>query len=98
LQQLAEIADHKAEVEPGEICSICLGEFDEEDGNQFVSSTCHHPYHLKCIGKWVYRRRDLACPICRTNFVPDEENPTFENFISRKHNPEDHVTQEVESE
>ncbi|KAJ8901326.1 hypothetical protein NDN08_007174 [Rhodosorus marinus] len=93
--QLEEIGDHEAAVEPGEICSICLSEFDEEDGNQFVSSTCHHPYHLNCIGKWVYRRRDLACPICRTNFVPDEENPTFEKFIAGEHSPADHVTEVV---
>uniref|UniRef100_A0A7S0G536 RING-type domain-containing protein n=1 Tax=Rhodosorus marinus TaxID=101924 RepID=A0A7S0G536_9RHOD len=93
--QLDQIGDHKAMVEPKDICSICLSEFDEEDGTKFVSSTCHHAYHLNCIGKWVYRRRNLACPICRTTFIPNEEDPTFEKFVAGEHSPENHVTEEL---
>lgn len=42
-------------------CSICLGEFQEQDECAMLHM-CNHMYHRKCIDKWLPK----SCPLCRS--------------------------------
>eukprot|EP00921_Rhytidocystis_pertsovi_P001040 GHVQ01001781.1.p1 GENE.GHVQ01001781.1~~GHVQ01001781.1.p1 ORF type:complete len:831 (-),score=117.58 GHVQ01001781.1:2146-4638(-) len=41
-------------------CSICLGDFVQDDNVRFLN--CQHSFHQKCIDKWLVR--SAACPLC----------------------------------
>lgn len=53
-------------------CTVCIGEFTEED--DIVVLECHesHIYHYDCIENWI-ARGNRECPVCRTiiNFTDD---------------------------
>ena len=44
-------------------CSICLDAITSDTGK--VEMSCSHPYHLKCIAKWL--TSNTSCPMCRKN-------------------------------
>jgi E3 ubiquitin-protein ligase DOA10 len=45
------------------MCSICLGQF--EDGEEVISLHCHkaHIFHERCILEWSKNKKE--CPLCR---------------------------------
>jgi len=45
------------------ICSICLENMDEEEGNLFTVPKCSHAYHKHCIIEW--KQQSDKCPCCR---------------------------------
>jgi len=45
-----------------ELCSICLGNFDN---NNFIMP-CGHHFHSECILSWFNKKTD--CPLCRQPF------------------------------
>ena len=57
--------------DPEDVCSICKGEFNEENG-EFGRLLCGHYMHLECFGEQV--RSDFEqgvpfkCPICRREY------------------------------
>ena len=57
--------------DPEDVCSICIGEFNEENG-EFGRLRCGHYMHLECFGEQV--RSDFEqgvtfkCPICRREY------------------------------
>jgi len=55
------------------LCSICLEEMDEEEGNIFTVPACSHTFHIDCIAKW--QKTSLKCPCCRGP-LPAEIGPT----------------------
>jgi hypothetical protein len=55
------IYDQDVENEPGEACSICREEFDDEDYCRQLS--CNHRFHIDCIDMWIGRHP--TCPLCR---------------------------------
>jgi len=54
------------------ICSICLENMDEEEGNLFTVPKCSHAYHKHCIIEW--KQQSDKCPCCRGP-LPDTFGP-----------------------
>jgi len=62
--------DKKAE-EVGELCSVCLCEY--EDADLLITLPCNHFFHEACITRWL--RQDISCPHCRFNLLPARHMP-----------------------
>ncbi|XP_058783540.1 RING-H2 finger protein ATL65-like [Vicia villosa] len=45
-------------------CSVCLGEFKDNDYIRTLPS-CSHTFHLRCIDTWL--RLHPNCPLCRSS-------------------------------
>lgn len=50
----------------GTDCSVCLGEFREEESLRLLPK-CSHAFHLQCIDTWLSSHSN--CPLCRANIV-----------------------------
>ncbi|KAI0500791.1 hypothetical protein KFK09_019008 [Dendrobium nobile] len=50
----------------GTDCSVCLGEFKEEESLRLLPK-CSHAFHLQCIDTWL--KSHANCPLCRANIV-----------------------------
>lgn len=44
-----------------EVCTICLGPFEEGDNQTRL--LCFHAYHAECVAEWL--KRSPLCPICK---------------------------------
>ncbi|PSS09392.1 E3 ubiquitin-protein like [Actinidia chinensis var. chinensis] len=53
-----------------EICAVCLYEFDGGDEIRRLTN-CRHVFHRSCLDRWMDHDR-RTCPLCRTQFVPDD--------------------------
>jgi len=52
-----------------EICSICLVEFEREDGVSKLRR-CGHVFHFNCIEQWL-ERSQFSCPLCRSSLFSE---------------------------
>ncbi|XP_041364685.1 E3 ubiquitin-protein ligase RNF181-like [Gigantopelta aegis] len=59
-------------------CSVCLGEFDEEDETKTLP--CDHQFHSKCILPWL--QKVSTCPVCRCELPTDD--PDYEMYKQHK--------------
>ena len=50
-------------IEIQEVCSICLGEFGEN--NNLARLKCNHKFHKECLSKWIIEHNNNTCPNCR---------------------------------
>ncbi|XVF11057.1 hypothetical protein REPUB_Repub07fG0236600 [Reevesia pubescens] len=50
----------------GTDCSVCLGEFQEDDSLRLLPK-CSHAFHVHCIDTWL--RSHSNCPLCRANII-----------------------------
>ena len=53
--------------EAEEVCSVCL----EPLGDQFISTTCRHDFHYRCLRSYIDHcedNQDITCPLCRSLF------------------------------
>ncbi|KAE9343107.1 hypothetical protein PF008_g9840 [Phytophthora fragariae] len=52
-------------VSTSECCSICLGEWDDEEcaGMNVVKLPCTHAFHEECLLEWL--QANIHCPMCR---------------------------------
>ncbi|EGZ15685.1 Kazal-like serine protease inhibitor domain and phox-like domain-containing protein [Phytophthora sojae] len=52
-------------VSTSECCSICLGEWDDEEcaGMNVVKLPCTHAFHEECLLEWL--QGNIHCPMCR---------------------------------
>ncbi|KAM7254105.1 hypothetical protein ACFE04_031787 [Oxalis oulophora] len=50
----------------GTDCSVCLGEF-QEDENVRLLPKCSHAFHVECIDTWL--KSNSSCPLCRANII-----------------------------
>jgi hypothetical protein len=48
---------------PTNMCSICLSNFEENDGLVILPCDERHAFHEECIGKWL--RKNNNCPLCQ---------------------------------
>ncbi|KAF5193557.1 E3 ubiquitin-protein ligase rha1b-like [Thalictrum thalictroides] len=56
-------------------CAVCLYEF--EDNEEIRSLTnCRHIFHRICLDRWMDHDQ-RTCPLCRTRFIPDEMQESF---------------------
>ncbi|VVB12659.1 unnamed protein product [Arabis nemorensis] len=57
----------------GTDCSICLGEFNEEESLRLLPK-CNHIFHVICIDRWL--KSHSNCPLCRAKIiVPTTQEP-----------------------
>jgi hypothetical protein len=68
-----ERADNASTEEEGPMCSICLGDYEEDDVVFQASTTCSHQFHKECILDWLERRENTECPCCRVPMVEEED-------------------------
>ena len=54
------------------VCSICLGEYDEE-APAIQSPTCSHCFHKECLLDWLQGPSIVECPCCRKPLVHEDE-------------------------
>jgi len=52
----------------GTECSVCLGEFQEEESLRILPK-CSHAFHIPCIDTWLSSHKN--CPMCRAPVVND---------------------------
>ncbi|KAG6737595.1 hypothetical protein POTOM_059123 [Populus tomentosa] len=50
----------------GTDCSVCLGEFQENESLRRLPK-CSHAFHLLCIDTWL--KSHASCPLCRANIA-----------------------------
>ncbi|CAH2078721.1 unnamed protein product [Thlaspi arvense] len=54
-------------------CSICLGEFNEDESLRLLPK-CNHIFHVVCIDRWL--KSHSNCPLCRSKIiVPTTQEP-----------------------
>ncbi|EFH44290.1 hypothetical protein ARALYDRAFT_354960 [Arabidopsis lyrata subsp. lyrata] len=57
----------------GTDCSICLGEFNEDESLRLLPK-CNHTFHVVCIDRWL--KSHSNCPLCRTKIIiPTTQQP-----------------------
>ncbi|CAD5328275.1 unnamed protein product [Arabidopsis thaliana] len=57
----------------GTDCSICLGEFNEDESLRLLPK-CNHTFHVVCIDRWL--KSHSNCPLCRAKIiVPTTQQP-----------------------
>ncbi|XAR54802.1 hypothetical protein NMG60_11030105 [Bertholletia excelsa] len=56
----------------GSDCSVCLGEFLEDESLRLLPK-CNHAFHLPCIDAWL--RSHSTCPLCRADVI-NAANPS----------------------
>ncbi|XP_010449540.1 PREDICTED: putative RING-H2 finger protein ATL53 [Camelina sativa] len=57
----------------GTDCSICLGEFNEDESLRLLPK-CNHIFHVVCIDRWL--KSHSNCPLCRAKIVvPTTQQP-----------------------
>ncbi|XP_022132635.1 E3 ubiquitin-protein ligase RING1-like [Momordica charantia] len=70
----------------GADCSICLGEFQEDESLRLLPK-CSHAFHLPCIDTWL--RSHKNCPLCRAPVVSNSAAPNLTTIepISNSNQP-----------
>jgi len=53
-------------------CSIC---FENINNNNVKYLPCFHSFHSSCINKWVDKKKNPKCPLCRSNTVSAPKPP-----------------------
>ena len=53
---------------PGGLCSVCLCDFDDGDGD-FGTTHCGHTFHTACLARWMLCDRRHTCPECRSHIA-----------------------------
>ena len=71
---LAHISTSDSSSTEGPVCSICLGDYNDDGPDQILQSqTCPHQFHRDCILDWLERQENTECPCCRVPMVEDED-------------------------
>ncbi|KAK0582432.1 hypothetical protein LWI29_025632 [Acer saccharum] len=61
--------------EKPESCAVCLYEFEGGEEIRWLRN-CKHIFHRACLDRWMDHDQK-TCPLCRTDFVPDEMQEEF---------------------
>lgn len=75
LRELLPVLKFSELVNPPESCVVCLYEFEASDEIRGLSN-CRHVFHRCCIDRWMDHDRK-TCPLCRTPFVPEDLQDSF---------------------
>ncbi|GER33054.1 brassinosteroid-responsive RING-H2 [Striga asiatica] len=63
------------DLELPESCAVCLYEFGGEDEIRRLAN-CRHIFHRCCLDRWMDHDQK-TCPLCRTQFVPEDMQEAF---------------------
>uniref|UniRef100_A0A7S0BD51 RING-type domain-containing protein n=1 Tax=Rhodosorus marinus TaxID=101924 RepID=A0A7S0BD51_9RHOD len=67
-----------------DVCTICLEEMSAKDGKCFISQNCVHAFHVGCVGRWLFTRGEVLCPICKVPMISDDNNENPLHWFSRR--------------
>ncbi|KAJ9555133.1 hypothetical protein OSB04_009747 [Centaurea solstitialis] len=74
IRELLPVVKFSELVDPPESCAVCLYEFDGGDEIRRLTN-CRHIFH-RCAGP-LDGPRSENCPLCRTPFIPDDLQDSF---------------------
>ncbi|KAK1438605.1 hypothetical protein QVD17_04414 [Tagetes erecta] len=74
-RELLPVVKFSEIVDPPESCAVCLYEFDAGDEIRRLTN-CQHVFHRCCLDRWMDHNRK-TCPLCRTPFVSDDLQDSF---------------------
>ncbi|XVE64801.1 hypothetical protein DITRI_Ditri07aG0131200 [Diplodiscus trichospermus] len=75
IRELLPVVKFSDLVDPPDSCAVCLYDFEGEDEIRRLTN-CRHVFHRSCLDRWLgYDQK--TCPLCRTCFVPDDMQDTF---------------------
>ncbi|KAL8543598.1 hypothetical protein ACS0TY_004243 [Phlomoides rotata] len=75
LLPVVKFSDLAEGIDPPENCAVCLYEFGAEDEIRQLSN-CRHIFHRCCLDRWMDHDQK-TCPLCRTQFIPEDMQETF---------------------
>lgn len=75
VMKFQELADSVGAGDRQESCAVCLHEFDEGEEIRLLRN-CRHIFHRTCLDRWMDHDQK-TCPLCRTQFVPEELRNEF---------------------
>ncbi|KAK1436251.1 hypothetical protein QVD17_02030 [Tagetes erecta] len=75
IRELLPVVKFSELVDPPESCAVCLYEFDSGDDIRQLTN-CRHIFHRCCLDRWMDHDQK-TCPLCRTLFVPDDLQASF---------------------
>ncbi|XP_010553533.1 PREDICTED: E3 ubiquitin-protein ligase RHA1B-like [Tarenaya hassleriana] len=76
-----------------ECCAVCLYEFEGEDEIRRLTN-CRHIFHRSCLDRWMMDYNQMTCPLCRTQFIPDDLQDSFNQRVWSESGVSDHLPQE----
>ncbi|CAA7053849.1 unnamed protein product [Microthlaspi erraticum] len=59
-----------------ECCAVCLYDFENDDEIRRLTN-CRHIFHRGCLDRWMMDYNQMTCPLCRTQFLPDDLQMKF---------------------
>lgn len=59
-----------------ECCAVCLYDFENDDEIRRLTN-CRHIFHRGCLDRWMMDYNQMTCPLCRTQFIPDDLQMKF---------------------
>ncbi|KAI3716754.1 hypothetical protein L1987_67860 [Smallanthus sonchifolius] len=75
IRELLPVVKFSELVDPPESCAVCLYEFDASDEIRRLTN-CRHIFHRCCLDRWMDHDQK-TCPLCRTPFIPDDLQESF---------------------
>ncbi|KAI5655446.1 hypothetical protein M9H77_32633 [Catharanthus roseus] len=75
IRELLPVVKFSDLIDPPESCAVCLYEFDEDDEIRRLTN-CRHIFHRCCLDRWMDHDQK-TCPLCRTTFIPDDMQESF---------------------
>ncbi|XVE57925.1 hypothetical protein DITRI_Ditri04bG0128800 [Diplodiscus trichospermus] len=75
IRELLPVVNFSDLVDPPESCAVCLYDFEGHDEIRRLTN-CRHIFHRSCLDRWMGYDQQ-TCPLCRTSFVPDDMQDTF---------------------
>ncbi|KAG1710755.1 hypothetical protein DVH05_013480 [Phytophthora capsici] len=72
-------------VSSSECCSICLGEWDDEEcvGMNVVKLPCMHAFHEECLLEWL--QANTHCPMCREEPTTADARSSIDDCTANHH-------------
>lgn len=75
IRELLPVVRYSELVDPPESCAVCLYEFEAGDEIRRLTN-CRHIFHKCCLDRWMDHDQK-TCPLCRTPFVSDDLQDSF---------------------
>ncbi|KAJ0255181.1 putative RING zinc finger protein [Hirschfeldia incana] len=54
-------------------CAVCLDDFEDEEEIRRLMN-CQHIFHRSCLDRWMMSYSQMTCPLCRTLFIPHDDD------------------------
>ncbi|KAM7275693.1 hypothetical protein ACFE04_017559 [Oxalis oulophora] len=70
------LLDDNQQQQTDSCCAVCLLEFEDSDEIRRLTN-CRHIFHRSCIDRWIVGYDQKTCPLCRTSFIPDDMQESF---------------------